>query len=148
MIEVYQTRFGEPGGNCLQACIASIMHRELHDVPDFVNVEPYSHWYSRFCAWLYPQGLGAAYTVTSPLGLNAAIPGHCILGVKTPGNKESKIEAHDYTWAHAVVGEVVLDDSPGAEVGKVDFSVIFDPHPDSQEIIEILDAIWIVRNAG
>ncbi len=140
MIEVYQTKFGHPGGNCLQACVASLMERELDQIPDFANVEPYSGWYGRFCEWLFTQELGAAYAVLSPLGLPTAIPGWCILGVKTALSKESG-------WGHAVVGEVVMEDSPGAEPGKVDFGVVFDPHPESQEIIEVLDATWIVRNA-
>ena len=146
MIEVYQTKFGQPGGNCLQACIASILELKLDDVPDFCNQKPYQNWFGRFCEWLYTQGLGAAYTVTSSLGLSAAIPGYCILGMKTAANRGSQL-GYWTPWTHAVVGEVVVDDSPGAEVGKVDFGVIFDPHPESQEIIEVLDATWIVRNA-
>ena len=37
MKKIEQTRYGAPGGNCFQACIASLLERDLDDVPDFMN---------------------------------------------------------------------------------------------------------------
>lgn len=34
---ITQTRFGETG-NCVQACIASILNKELDEVPDFISI--------------------------------------------------------------------------------------------------------------
>ena len=37
MKPVDQTSFGKPHGNCLQACIASVLELELDDVPNFME---------------------------------------------------------------------------------------------------------------
>lgn len=35
MKAVYQTKFGEPEGNCFAACLASLLEINIDDVPDF-----------------------------------------------------------------------------------------------------------------
>jgi hypothetical protein len=40
MKKVYQTIFGEPNGNCFQACIASMLECELKDLPNFMEDGP------------------------------------------------------------------------------------------------------------
>ncbi len=35
MIEIHQTIFGKPHGNCFQACVASVLEIPLDDVPHF-----------------------------------------------------------------------------------------------------------------
>lgn len=57
MKPVEQTRFGSPGGNCLQACLASVLELPLDDVPDFCNEHPgededASRWIKELAAWL------------------------------------------------------------------------------------------------
>jgi hypothetical protein len=54
---VDQTRFGTPGGNCYQACIASILEVDLEDVPDFCNNNWEGDWANDLNQWLYPFGL-------------------------------------------------------------------------------------------
>lgn len=73
MIAVDQTTFGKPYGNCLTACIASLLHLRLADVPTF-NVG----WEQALSDWLRPRGwayllidgpppemLGEAYSIVS-----------------------------------------------------------------------------------
>lgn len=45
---------GRPG-NCLQACIASILELKLEEVPHFVTL-PDDEWFAFLCNWLYDQG--------------------------------------------------------------------------------------------
>lgn len=51
MIKVYQTTFGEGEGNCLQACIASILELRLDQVPHFAKMYG-DNWLSEFAEWL------------------------------------------------------------------------------------------------
>lgn len=48
MKKVYQTEFGEPRGNCLQAAIASILERGLDEVPHFVLCEDWFEQLEKF----------------------------------------------------------------------------------------------------
>lgn len=57
MIPVFQTVFGEKEGNCLAACIASLLELEIEDVPNFTNL----NWYNDLCGWLNTKG----YTMMS-----------------------------------------------------------------------------------
>lgn len=52
MIPVYQTIFTVPGGNCLQACLASIFELPLEEVPHFAAIETDDWWEQcqRWCA--------------------------------------------------------------------------------------------------
>jgi len=45
MKPVYQTKFGERSGNCLSACLASLLEIPLEDIPDFGW---HSDWYEKF----------------------------------------------------------------------------------------------------
>jgi hypothetical protein len=53
MKPVDQTRFGFPGGNCMQAAIASILELPLAEVPDFCNRNWEGDWESDLNQWLY-----------------------------------------------------------------------------------------------
>jgi hypothetical protein len=55
MHRVVQTRFGNPGGNCHQAALASLLELPLEAVPDFVN--DYHFWDTEQNKWLYNMGL-------------------------------------------------------------------------------------------
>lgn len=57
MKPVDQTRFGNPGGNCFQAALASILELSLDDVPDFCNQNWEGNWASDLNDWLYDRGL-------------------------------------------------------------------------------------------
>lgn len=47
MKPVMQTRFGK-AGNCLQACIASLVEKPLEDVPDFAHMPGGIPWWRHF----------------------------------------------------------------------------------------------------
>lgn len=43
-------------GNCLQAAVASILDRELNDVPHFCGVPEGCNWYGGMIQWLHNEG--------------------------------------------------------------------------------------------
>lgn len=53
MIPVDQTTFGFPGGNCLSACIASLLELPIEEVPYFGAD---GNWLDRLALWLTPRG--------------------------------------------------------------------------------------------
>ena len=56
MIPVMQTRFGVTG-NCMQACVASILELPLEEVPDFCNIASEDTWFTQMQAWFEGHGL-------------------------------------------------------------------------------------------
>ena len=98
MKPVDQTILGEPHGNCLQACVASILELALDDVPNFME---YEDWDGEFVKFMAGFGL-------EPVEFNVAAgwtPGgyHCALGETSRGILHSVV-------AHG--GEVVHDPHP------------------------------------
>lgn len=50
---VKQDRYGKDNGNCMQACLASMMGVALHKVPDFnLWVGVFGHWVTAAQAWM------------------------------------------------------------------------------------------------
>lgn len=45
-----QTKFGEPEGNCLQACLASLFESNIDRFPDFGTG---SEWWDNFVKWTF-----------------------------------------------------------------------------------------------
>lgn len=136
MIPTYQDNRSIPGGNCLQACVASLLDLPLNEVPHFLAQEPHNEWFRRLARWLKPRGVGCFWTTVNPIC--GAIPGHCILGIRTE-RAEARQQRED--WLHAVVGKATVCDD------EVTFEIVHDPDPRSSPMVEIVDATWIVRNA-
>ena len=61
MIPVDQTRFGggSPGGNCLMACVASIMGRSIAECIEVNTDDP--HYWEQLQKWLIAQGWQIRY---------------------------------------------------------------------------------------
>jgi len=51
-------------GNCLQACIASVLEKELDHVPNFMLFE--DHWWSVLIMWLGTNGYEVEYIEGNP----------------------------------------------------------------------------------
>jgi len=104
MRPVDQTRFGAPDGNCMEACVASILELELDEVPDLAILG--NGWYDTLVDFLArfdlePLELDAqkARKIWVPTGF------HIISGKSLRGN-----------FLHAVVG--------------LGGKMVHDPHPD------------------
>lgn len=126
MQPVDQTTFGAPMGNCMQACLASLLEVPLGSAPaawvgdNSGFNEDLDNWHPRLNAMLSQWGLSyVEMEASSVLCLGGAQ--HCVLVGDSPRG--------DF-W-HAVVGLV----HPG---GHVD--VLHDPHP-SREGIRTLERI-------
>lgn len=77
MICVDQTVFGFPQGNCLAACVASLLHVPLESIPDFSRME----WLDELRRWAEPHGF---YPLCFSLDTNWRPPGLYILGGQSP----------------------------------------------------------------
>lgn len=62
MIPVKQTKFGGEDGDCLPACVASILELDLADVPNFCAGQDDGRWLGRMAFWLSRRGLCAVHT--------------------------------------------------------------------------------------
>lgn len=135
MVPVYQTKFGIPGGNCIQACLASVLEVGLEDVPDFVNGHDDDglQWYKRYLEWVVQKGYS---TVTLNMdAYSAALEGWCMLGVEAPRHRGTGC-------MHMVVGWCKV----GSD-GVSCFWIKHDPLGDrSSDEYEIKDVTFIWRN--
>ncbi len=54
MKKVFQTTYGKPHGNCMQAAVASLLNKELKDVPNFIEYG--DEWLSEIEIFLKKNG--------------------------------------------------------------------------------------------
>lgn len=121
MLPVDQTSFGKPHGNCFSACVASILHLPVEDVPWFMGPED---WWAGFLDWLRPRGLSA---ISFPLrdGVCGYLDGvHHILSGKSPREQDGELLDHSVV---ALGEEVVHDPHPsrGGLVTRTDTIILF-----------------------
>ena len=103
MTPVFQTRYGKGDGNCLNACVASLLDLPLSQVPDFcIDGE----WFDRLYNFCNERGLSLMYfphMENCPVFLSGT---HIILLLR--------LEGEDIF--HAVVGKIVPDGrAPGTD---------------------------------
>lgn len=116
MIHVDQTIFGAPAGNCLPACLASLLHLAVADVPNIC--ENGEGWLDRLADWLRPRGLAPLlFGGPPPPALGGAL---CIVSGPSPRGP----------WLHATVWR-------GGEI-------IHDPHPSRAGILDVSDTLVLV----
>lgn len=113
MIPVDQTITG-PKGNCMSACIASLLHLPIERVARFIREPGDTHvfqWAERLDDFLEPFGLYALHFAADPE--RAAFPGvfHIMTGISPRGRP------------HAVIGK-------GCRI-------VHDPHPDKTGLVSI-----------
>ncbi len=119
MKPIDQTRFGNPDGNCFNACIASILEIPLEDVPEYIAEA--GNYYPKYNKWLEQYNLEILW-----MRFGHDVPnGYAILCGKS-----------DRGLDHAVVtfkGEIVHDPHP-SKVGLIegtgtnwDIFVMLDP---------------------
>lgn len=129
MIPVKQTTFGDgqegrPHGNCLSACLASMLEIPVEDVPVFVKSDS---WFKDMCKWLVKNGYefkGSLYG-TDILNYDIGIGGYYIVsGLSPRQGKELAIGTR-----HSVIFK--------------DRKMIFDPHPSDAGLLTLEDAMMI-----
>lgn len=109
MKEVYQTIFKPPLGNCLQACIASLLELPLEGVPNFMEAGD-DAWWAEYSIWMIEEA------GVQPLGLTPGgwVPHgwHLIVGSSPRGD-----------WDHVVVG--------------FQGNIVHDPYPDGEPLLDV-----------
>lgn len=125
MRPVYQTIFKPPLGNCMQACLASLLEVSLENIPNFA-AEPSDKWWEKYCDWMVEN-----YRL-QPLTLNVAgtegvdeesvywIPRgyHMIQGESPRGNYDHVVVGYE--------GEIIHDPFPeGGGLKSVKYYEVF-----------------------
>ncbi len=92
MIAVVQTKFGDPDGNCLEACIATITGIDLVEIPHFLD-----DWFEAYSAWLRLRGWCAAWWDS---GAGSVPPGVAIAAGPGPRGLRHSVVVRDGNAVH------------------------------------------------
>ncbi len=143
MKPVYQTRYGEPHGNCFAACVASILECGLADLPDLDNLPEGRNWLDWFNEQLAERGLSSTiylyqicfFPCTEEQPLTGYVPSgtHIITNGK---NKEGI--AH----SQVAVCEMVVFEN---EVRERKWIMVHDPHLNGSAVDEIDSVCLVIR---
>lgn len=106
MTPVVQTETELGRGNCLAACVASLLNLNISDVPNF---RLFDDQWGKLQEWLGARGMVA---IRFPASTEIVMmpPTHCILTGNSPRNPV----------LHAVIGKWIYGD----------LEIVHDPHPD------------------
>jgi len=138
MNPVLQTIFTPPHGNCLQACIASILELPLEEVPNFMQFP--DQWLPRYEHFLRTHNLQPVHIRFDGKTPDWEPWGYHLISVKSPRG--------DYD--HSLVGyqgKPVHDPFPGGEcVGEViGWELLVSVNPqfgDAEYKIRCIDKLW------
>ena len=116
MRKTLQTKFGK-NGNCFAACVASITHKKIEDVPQFEECGADGSWFTLLKEWCKANKYAIDYTFITPRGYSIACG-------KTSKYKRVK---------HACVylnGKLCFDPHPSDEDGlvSVDYYITLRKH--------------------
>ena len=125
-------RAGDDAGNCLQACVASLLGLPLEDVPNFAAVpeggtDGKSHWFFAFERWLRDRDLGVSvWYPTRGCDWYMAPESLAIASGKSPRGD----------FQHSVVVRV----TDGAEP-----ELVHDPHPSRAGLAGPAKELWLLH---
>lgn len=148
MKPIWQTKFSHPdvahlsteGGNCLQACVASLLHREIEAIPDFG--ESGIGWFDELYEWCIKEGLGLVYIPEPYLRLEDSsllmLNTYCMLVYTVKG-----FEAN-----HAVIGKTSLREKQDLADGETKWlwhtDVVHDPNRHGAPIETLLYYVYLI----
>lgn len=89
-IGVKQTTFGDPDGNCFEACIASITKLPLGEIPHYLG----NDWFEQYRDWLLERGWMLAFWSGD------APPGQCIASGPSPRGIPHSVVYQDGSMLH------------------------------------------------
>ncbi len=126
MKPVMQTTLGEDKGNCMSACIASMLEMPIREVPTFLDKET---WVRDLNDWLHQYGLFYLEIKWNPFPIQLSAPVLCIASGKSPrGN-----------FLHCVIGKI-----KPVSLYKADMELIHDPHPNREWLIDVQDVGFLI----
>ena len=99
MNPIYQTIFTVPGGNCLQAAIASVMDLSLESVPHFANIEN-NDWWIQCQDWCRQFGVYPIYIPIEGVPDPSILKGYHLITGETFQGHSHVVVAHDGIFSH------------------------------------------------
>ena len=94
MKPIIQTKFGRPDGNCLEACVASIMEVGIDEVPDFPCG---ASWFGKLEEWAALRGFECIYV---PVHWPIQPVGYYIMNGPGRRGLRHSVVAHDGIMVH------------------------------------------------
>lgn len=136
MIPVFQTKFTVEDGDCMRACIASVLELPLDEIPNFTEAEGGErNMWDLLSAWLYERGLALLHLGGKTDWNFFLAQGSEVYGLGgVPSQKLKGIE-------HAVVVKAIRD-------GKwVRIEIAHDPRKDNDPYTheDLIDTQWFVK---
>ncbi len=129
IIPVDQTTFGVPGGNCLSACIASILQLGIEEVPYFMSNDVNGReWITKLATWLVQFGLYPVVVTGLASGQLGYVAAHLVI--------------KGFAGVHILQGPTVRGGTH-AVVG-VGNTIIHDPHPSRAGLVSISERTLLV----
>jgi len=104
MKPVYQTIYTVPGGNCLQAALASVFELPLEEVPHFASIES-DDWWQQCQEWAMERfGLYPVYLEASSNPHLSNIRGYHLISVDTPKGSPHMVVGRNTEIVHDPAG--------------------------------------------
>jgi hypothetical protein len=158
MIPVTQTLFGRAEGNCLAACVASILELDIADVPNFCADQSDGSWLRKLADWLAEEGMCAVHASFVD-GDPGVVPAPEDLATMASWMKLRRIGfaiVSGYTergLSHSTVwfdGELVHDPHPSQNplINVVDMIVLSHRDPRASEGEHLTEVAGLVSNAA
>lgn len=129
MKPVYQTKFGKGAGNCLAACVASLLDLEITDVFDIADGGLDPNYWLIVDTWLADRGLGLAYVT---------------IGMQVPGEETTQSSVR----IPANMNYLAWGRSPRDLQHSVIYhggTLVHDPHPQGGGIATIEQIAFLVK---
>ncbi|OGP67107.1 MAG: hypothetical protein A2031_07895 [Deltaproteobacteria bacterium RBG_19FT_COMBO_43_11] len=140
MIRIQQTKFGNGNGNCLLACVASILERPIEGIPDF-NLSG-TGWFGELYEWCLNERIGIICVHPKDLEHSLFLNSWCIAVFTTPDSIEE---------THAVIGKCRRIEENYIEIKdedkwKWEATVEFDPNPKGVKLGKLEHIVFLLPN--
>lgn len=120
MKKTYMTKFGDGEGNCLTACIASLLERNIEELPNFSSFG--KGWHAKTVTILKQYGYDSIYVFADTLKTipNPPIVSECLcIAIFDTGTHED----------HAVIARWSAIYQKTSNTWDYSVDEVFDPHP-------------------
>ena len=135
MKRMYQTKFGNGNGNCLLACVASVLERDIDSIPDF-NMSG-AGWFEELYEWCVKERIGLIKLNPEGWKNAALLNSWAICCFSVQGSDEH----------HAAVGKCVRGPNQEHEDGLKwtwECCEVFDPNPRGVKALELLYMLFLI----
>src|SRR5690242_11331563 len=128
MKPVFQTRNGDPEGNCFAACVASILECSIEELPDLHDLPEGENWLEWFNTQLAPRGFAVA---EAEAPLHAYIPAGTHFIAAGAGRRGMR---------HCVVMK-----SSGRDANQYADTFVHDPYRGGDGLVSVSSVSFVVK---